>query len=73
MPNGQRYSDGSSAKERAAWKKVQDYCPFKGEGQCREIIKTWVKNGLLVSREYDDQITRKSALGLFVDETKRPS
>jgi hypothetical protein len=43
MPNGQRYSDGSSAKERAAWKKVQDYCPFKGEGECREIISETTK------------------------------
>jgi hypothetical protein len=73
MPNGQRYSAASSATTRAAWKKVQDYCPDKGEGQCREIIKAWVKTGLLCTRDYDDPVRRDTQEGLFVDDEKRPA
>src|SRR5262249_7811971 len=47
MPNGQRYTDKGGGKgTRAAWPIVQKHCPDRSEGQCREIIKTWVKNGV---------------------------
>src|SRR4029077_17100521 len=54
QPNGQRYSAASGAKARAAWKVVQKHCPEKSESQCREIVVTWGKNGLVYDEEYED-------------------
>ena len=48
MPDGNRYSDAPNATDRAAWKVVLEHAPDKTETQAREIIKTWVKNGVLV-------------------------
>jgi AAA domain len=73
MPNGQRYSSAPRAATRAAWPVIQKHCQDRTEGQCREIIRTWVKNGVLVERNYDDQIEHKERKGLYVDPTKRPS
>jgi hypothetical protein len=70
--DGRRYSAAPSAKKRAAWKVVVERAPHKTDAQAREIIKTWVANGTLVSREYDDPVDRKPADGLFVDPLKRP-
>jgi hypothetical protein len=72
-PDGRRYSSAPSAKgERAAWNLVLSWCPNKTEAQCREIVRTWEKNGLLVSREYDDPEQRRKRQGLYVDDSKRP-
>jgi hypothetical protein len=60
------------ANERAAWKVVQHHCPDRTEAQCREIIRTWVKNGVLVHEEYEDPKTRKTLNGLRVNHTKGP-
>jgi len=49
LPNGSRYSDMASAKARAAWKVVTAFAPKKTEHDAREIIKAWVKSGVLVS------------------------
>lgn len=73
MPNGQRYSDAAKADDRAAWRVVQRHCLDRTEAQCREIIKTWVKNGVLYSEAYDDLVERKPRKGLRVDPSKRPS
>jgi 5S rRNA maturation endonuclease (ribonuclease M5) len=73
LPDGERYSDAASAKSRAAWRVILKHAPDKTEKQARDIIKTWVKNGVLVAYEYDNQKTRKTELGLRVDDTKRPS
>jgi hypothetical protein len=73
MANGQRYSDAPNAKDRAAWPIVQRHCPGKTEPQCREIVRTWVKNGVLYSEDYEDPIKRESCKGLRLDTTKRPS
>jgi hypothetical protein len=73
-PDGtSRYSDAPAAKERAAWRIVVKYASHKSEKQAREIIKTWVNNGTLVSKEYDDSVTRKTANGLRVNAMLRPS
>ena len=72
FPNGNRYSDANSAKERAAWKAVQECAPEKSEAQCREIIRTWVKNGVLVPRDYTNPKTRNEVSGLHVVDGKRP-
>src|SRR5262249_46064277 len=74
LPNGQRYTDAGGGKgERAAWKVVQKHCPTRNEGQCREMIKTWIKNGVLYAVEYDDPIDRRERKGYRLDTTKRPT
>jgi hypothetical protein len=72
MEGGRRYSDANAARDRAAWRVVQRHCPDKTEQQCREIIKTWVKNGVLHQEEYDDPIKRQACVGLCLDASKRP-
>ncbi|MGY4601766.1 5S rRNA maturation endonuclease (ribonuclease M5) [Bradyrhizobium sp. USDA 4474] len=71
--NGQRYSDAPKASTRAAWRVVQKHCPDRSEMQCREIIKTWVRNGVLFNEPYDDPIERKARQGLRLDPEKQPS
>jgi hypothetical protein len=73
LSNGQRYSDAPKATDRAAWAIVQRHCPGKTEPQCREIVRTWVKNGVLWNEEYDDPIRRATVKGLRLDPSKRPS
>jgi hypothetical protein len=73
MPNRQRYSSASAAGNRAAWPVVQKRCPNRTEAQCREIIRTWVKNGVLYEDEHVDPTDRKKRKGLRLDATKRPS
>jgi AAA domain len=73
MPNGQRYSAANKADDRAAWRVVQKHCSDRTEAQCREIIRTWVKNGVLYDATYDDPIERKERKGLRFDTTKRPT
>jgi AAA domain len=73
MSNGQRYSDAPNARDRAAWPVVQRHCPDKTEPQCREMIRTWVKNDVLYRDDYDDPIKRERCKGLRLDTTKRPS
>jgi hypothetical protein len=72
LPDANRYSDAPSARERAAWKVVVHLAPDKTEAQAREIIRTWVRNGVLVSFTYDNAATRKPVTGLRVDDAKRP-
>jgi len=73
MPNGQRYSDAGPAKTRAAWPVVQRHCSSRTEPQCRQIVNTWVLNGVLFNEDYDDPVDRKSRKGLRVCHGKRPS
>jgi len=72
LPNGQRYSNAGPAKERAAWPIVHKHCPNKTEAQCRQIINTWARTGLLYNKPYDDPIERKKRNGLYVNDAKRP-
>jgi AAA domain len=67
MADGTRYTDASAAKARAAWRVVQRHAPTKTEAQAREVIKTWVKNGVLVNREYENPVDRKTAVGLYLN------
>ena len=73
LPNGQRYSSDNAAKSRAAWPVVQKHCPTKTEAQCREIIRTWLKTGVLREIDYDDPVYRQPQKGLQVDGQKRPN
>ena len=59
LPDGNRYTDAPNVDTRAAWKVVQEHAPEKTEAQAREIIKTWVKNGVLEHYDYVNPTTRK--------------
>jgi AAA domain-containing protein len=73
LPDGNRYSDANSATDRAAWKVVHErVSSYKTEKQCRDVIKTWVKNGVLVSKAYTNPVSRREEKGLFLDPSKRP-
>jgi hypothetical protein len=73
LPDGNRYSDTPSAKTRAAWKVVVEEMPEKSEAQAREIIKTWVKKGLLESFQYKNPVSWKEVDGLRTKAEKRPA
>jgi hypothetical protein len=73
LPNGQRFSDAGPATSRAAWRAVQHHCSDRTEPQCREIVRTWVKNGVLFNEDYDDPIERKARKGLRACNGKRPT
>jgi hypothetical protein len=72
LPDGNRYTNAPKADDRAAWKVVANHAPAKTEGQAREVIKAWVKNGVLISEDYENPTTRKTVKGLRVDNSKRP-
>jgi AAA domain len=73
LGDGNFYTDGNRTIERSAWQVVQRHAPAKSEVQCREVIRTWVKNGVLVPFDYDSPTTRKGVKGLKVDPSKRPT
>lgn len=73
LTDGSRYSDAPNATDRAAWRAVVAMCSDTSEGAARQIIKTWVKSGLLYKADYENVVTRKTAYGLRVDDKKRPS
>jgi hypothetical protein len=70
LGDGNFYSDASSADDRAAWKAVRELVPTKTEGQAREIIRTWVKNGTLVRFDYQNPNTHREVKGLKVSDEK---
>src|SRR5262249_55624692 len=65
MPGGTRFPNHHSDKQRPAWPIVQKYCPDKTEGQCRQIIASWIKEGRLYEDEYISPLRRESQTGLF--------
>jgi hypothetical protein len=44
----------------------------KTEAQCKEIIRQWVKNGLLIHQAYHSKASRREVSGLSVVNAKRP-
>jgi len=71
LADGNLYSDANSATTRAAWKVVQNVIPKKTETQCREMVRTWVKNGVLVKTSYTNPKNRKDENGLKLSPEKR--
>jgi hypothetical protein len=71
LTDGNLYSDSNSATTRAAWKVVQNIAPAKSEAQCREIIRIWIKNGVLVKASYTNPKNRKPEQGLKLSPEKR--
>jgi hypothetical protein len=71
--DGTPYSGAKQAGEaRGAWTVVTRHAPDKSPGQAKEIIKTWIANGVLVETDYVDK-WRKSAKGVRSDPAKRPT
>jgi hypothetical protein len=69
MGDGRRYSTAPSAKTRAAWRVLQEVCPSQSEERCREVIKTWVKNGVFTIDTYYDEKERKKNEGIVGAKT----
>jgi hypothetical protein len=67
-----RYSPAPQAKERAAWPVIVKTAPTLNETQAKDVIKTWLKAGLLVSHPYHDPVDRREVDGLHVNAAKRP-
>jgi hypothetical protein len=65
MENGSRYTHVGSAKSRAAWKVVVDVEPKLNQKQAGEVIKTWMKEKVLVSKPYQNPQTYKEEEGLW--------
>jgi RecA-family ATPase len=72
LPNGRLFTNHAQAVDRAAWRVVQKSLPHLTDVQAREFIRTWVKNEVLCSVEYDDEVDRKTRKGLRVNNAKRP-
>ncbi len=73
LADGRRYSKTPQVGEaRKAWRVVKVRCPDLSDGQCRTVIETWCKNGVLVEDNYDNKVARHAELGLFVVQAKRP-
>jgi hypothetical protein len=72
MPDGVRYSSSNAAQKRAAWRVVSEHAPDKNKSQAQALIGVWLKNGVLVSEEYDDPDRRAPAIGLRANPAKRP-
>jgi hypothetical protein len=65
MGDGRRYSLASAAKDRAAWRAVQEKFPELAEARCRAIIAAWNKNQLFEIGDYDDPARRTKAAGIL--------
>jgi len=71
--NGQCYSDAPNATHRGAWNVVMKHCPGITEAQTKQIVRTWVRSGLLYRESYTDPVDYKERQGLRVDDAKRPT
>jgi hypothetical protein len=73
MEDGNFYTDAPKAPGREAWSVVKTFAPSKTEAQAREVIRTWVKNGLLEPFTYENPTTRKKGVrGLRANAVRRP-
>jgi len=71
LPGGALYSDHPRATDRAAWRVVTKHAD-RTEPQARQIIKEWLKTGLLYHCPFRNEKQRKEQQGLRVNATKRP-
>ena len=72
MPDGRKYSDHNTAKDRAAWLIVAQHVPSLTEKQCRDVVATWVRNDVLRVVQYADPVDRKPRQGLVLNPARRP-
>ena len=50
-----------NAKDRAAWRLVQDQVPALTDKEAQAVIDSWRQNGLLETRSYQDPVYRRKA------------
>jgi hypothetical protein len=67
--DGRLYSVAPSARERAAWRVLHEICQDQSETRCRNVIKAWAKNGLVVKGTYYDKKERKENEGIVSAKT----
>jgi hypothetical protein len=68
---GRRYSNRPGALNQA-WQLIKKQAPKLTDAQCKQLINTWISNGVLYEQEYYDTKMRKKRHGLFVNNAKRP-
>jgi hypothetical protein len=73
LPDGNFFTHMMNAGDREAWRVVITHAPHKTEAEARQVIKTWVKTGVLEPFEYENPKTRKNVKGLKVNPEKRPT
>jgi hypothetical protein len=56
--------------DRAAWRVVKMKMSNLSDEQCKTVIATWIKNGILEKGHYQDPAVRKPRSGLSV--ARRP-
>jgi len=71
LPAGHFYTRSPNAGDRAVVPLVRRRTR-KTEDQAKEIVKTWIRNGVLVEFEYRNPETRKDVKGLRVEFGARP-
>lgn len=75
LPSGERYSDRAQDKDRWAGAVIMEKAKASGrprtEDQVKIILKTWITDGTLETREYHSPTQHKRRKGLYV--TKRPA
>ena len=64
MGEGRRFSAAANARDRAAWKAVQEQFPDVEPARCKAIVTTWLKNGVFEIGEYEDA-QRKPTIGIL--------
>ena len=72
LGDGNFYTARPNAGRRAVVPLVRRLTVSKTEEQARQIVRAWLKNGVLVEFEYHNPETRKPAMGLRVEFSKRP-
>ena len=71
LDDGQRYTATAKAGT-TRWAGCVLLDMGLGEGSAKSVIRTWIGNGLLVSKEYRNPVRRRADKGLSVDFEKMP-
>jgi hypothetical protein len=71
LSEGSRYTDHRNGDVRWAGHILVSLLGVT-EGQAADMLRTWLKNGVLIKETYDDKPSRKPRTGLRVDHAKRP-
>jgi hypothetical protein len=71
LPEGAFYTARPNAGPRSVFPLVRKRT-HKTEEQARQIVKTWLKNGVLVEFKYRNPEARKKEIGLRVEFSARP-
>ena len=70
LRDGRRFSVAPQARDRAAWRVVQGQVPALSDNEAQAVIDTWLQNGAVETRSYQDPVYRRDSLGLFVNRAK---